>query len=317
MKILATADYHIKLNSRNIPDEWAISRYTELFKKLSDIELEVDVHIVMGDFLDKVPNMRELQLFFLFISTRKCRTIIFAGNHEAERKNTTFLTYFKDTVNMLNPLVSIIDDYYSENTFDIIPYNKLKDFEKNGYEFNNKLLFTHCRGSIPPHVKPEVNLSIFEQWDVVLLGDLHSHSNSQLNLVYPGSPLTTSFHRNPVDTGVLIIDTNTLKWDWIKLEVPQLIRKTVKAGEPMPATDYHHTIYEVTGDMTELGKVESNELIDKKLVKRNNDCALILKPEATIQEELTEYFTYILQVPEATITEAIAEYNNNIKGIMI
>lgn len=316
MRILATADYHIKLGTRNIPDSWAIDRYKLLFQQLSELEKSLDLHIVMGDFLDRVPNMRELELFFLFIRTRVTRTIIFAGNHCAEKKNTTFLTYFKEATNSMNPLVTIIDDYYSESTFDVIPYNKLKDFEKNGHLFNNRLLFTHCRGSIEPFVKPEVDLSIFDRWDLVLAGDLHSHSNSQRNIVYPGSPVTTSFHRSKVDTGVVIIDSNTLKWDWVKLEVPQLIRKTVEAGEPMPAGDYDHVIYEVTGDMSQLGNIENTELLDKKVVKKSTDCALILDPEATVPEELSEYLRYIVMLDDKTIEEILEEYNNNIKGIM-
>lgn len=287
-----------------------------MFEQLHKLEATVDKHVIGGDIFDKLPNMSELELYFDYIKECKCNTEIFAGNHEADKKNTTFLTQLKSVSNIINKKVKIIDYYMSIDNMDYIPYNCLKEYHPSDIDFHGDILFTHVRGEIPPHVKPEVNLSLFERWKIVLAGDLHSHSNSQLNIVYPGSPVTTSFHRNEVDTGVIIIDTDTLKWEWVKLEVPQLIRKTVKVGEPMPATGYHHTIYEVTGDMTELGKVESNELIDKKLVKRNNDCALILKPESTIQEELTEYFTYILELPEPTIEQALAEFNNNIKGIM-
>ena len=47
-------------------------------------------------------------------------------------------------------------------------------------------LFTHVRGEIPPHVKPEVDLDRFEDFPIVFAGDLHAHSNSQRNIVYPG-----------------------------------------------------------------------------------------------------------------------------------
>ena len=57
-------------------------------------------------------------------------------------------------------------------------------------------MFTHVRGEIPPHVKPEVDLDMFEDFPVVFAGDLHAHSNTQRNIVYPGSPMTTSFHRS-------------------------------------------------------------------------------------------------------------------------
>lgn len=316
MKVLFSADHHIKLGQKNVPVEWAKNRYRIMFQQLHDLEKTVDMHVLGGDIFDKLPNMEELELYFEYIRDCKCKTIIYAGNHESVKKNTTFLTQLKTVSNVINKKVEIIDEFTSIENMDFIPYNCLKEYNPAHIDFHGDILFTHVRGEIPPHVKPEVNLSLFERWKIVLAGDLHSHSNSQLNIVYPGSPVTTSFHRTPVDTGVIIIDTDTLKWQWVKLEVPQLIRKTVKAGDPMPATDYDHTIYEVTGDMSELGKVESSDLIDKKLVKRNNDCALILKPNATVQEELFEYLTYILELPEGTIEEALKEYNDNIKGIM-
>jgi DNA repair exonuclease SbcCD nuclease subunit len=316
MKVLFSADWHIKLGQKNVPVDWAKSRYSSMFKQLHELEKTVDLHVIGGDVFDKLPSMEELELYFEYVSGCQCRTFIFAGNHESVKKNTTFFTNLKAVTNRMNSYVSILDEYYSNDIFDIIPYNKLKDFEKNGYLTSNKLLFTHCRGAIEPHVKPEIPLSLFEKWDLVMAGDLHSVSNSQLNIVYPGSPVTTSFHRSEVDTGVIILDSETLLWEWVKLEVPQLIRKTVKAGEPMPKTDYHHTIYEVTGDMVELGKVEHSDLLDKKLVKRSSDCALILAPDATIQEELVEYLRYIVELPDNTIEDILKEFNNNSKGIL-
>ena len=91
----------------------------------------------------------------------------------------------------------------------------------------SKPLFTHVRGEIPPHVKPEVDLDRFEDFPVVFAGDLHAHSNTQRNIVYPGSPMTTSFHRNEVQTGYLLINPSNWRWIWEPFELPQLLRKTV------------------------------------------------------------------------------------------
>lgn len=314
MKVLFSADHHIKLGTKNVPVEWAKARYKEMFKQLHALEKTVDMHVLGGDIFDKLPNMEELELYFEYIQNCQCKTIIYAGNHEAVKKNTTFLTQLKAVSNRINKKVEIIDEFTSIDNMDFIPYNCLKEYHPKDIDFHGDILFTHVRGEIPPHVKAEVDLTLFDRWKVVLAGDLHSHSNCQRNIVYPGSPVTTSFHRSEVDTGVVIIDTDTLDWEWVKLEVPQLIRKTIKAGEPMPATDYHHTIYEITGDISELGKVESSDLIDKKLVKRNTESALILDPEATIQEELREYLTYIMQLPEDKVEEVLKEFNDNIKG---
>jgi hypothetical protein len=144
-----------------------------------------------------------------------------------------------------------------------------------------------------------------------LAGDLHSYDNCQRNILYPGSPVTTSFHRTLVDTGVIILDSDTLEHTWVRLEVPQLIRKTVKAGEPTPPTDYHHTVYEVEGDLSELSVLEDSEFVDKKVSRKETDTALILDPEFSLQDEVREYLTYILQVNDSSISRALQELNNH------
>jgi hypothetical protein len=114
-----------------------------------------------------------------------------------------------------------------------------------------------------------------------------------------------------VETGVILLDTETLEHTWHKLDMPQLIRKTIKAGDPMPKTDYHHTIYEVEGDMTELSNLENSDLLDKKLVKKESDTALILTKEMSLRDEVEEYLRYILQINDNSVNEILKEFVNN------
>jgi DNA repair exonuclease SbcCD nuclease subunit len=313
MKILFSADIHIKLGAKNVPTDWARNRYEIMMDQIWELQKECDLMIVGGDVFDKLPNMEELEIYFDFVASCRIPTYIYSGNHEAVKRNTTFLTSLKTVTSKINESVVVVDDYYNDGVVDIIPYNRLKDFEKDPTIFlrKNRILCTHVRGEIPPHVKPEVDLAIFDRWDMVLAGDLHSYDNCQRNILYPGSPVTTSFHRSLVDTGLIIVDTDTLSHVWKKIKVPQLIRKTVKAGEPMIATDYHHTVYEVEGDMSELSGVEDNELIDKKIVKRETDTALILAPELTLSEEVSEYLRYVLNLNEDAIQKALKELKDN------
>lgn len=319
MKILFTADIHIKLGQKNVPVDWAKNRYELLIKDFSLAQEHADMFIIGGDIFDKLPNMEELEIYYNLVTSCKIPTIVYPGNHESVKKDTTFFTYLKRVTNRLNPLVTVIDDYYThpDNSFDIIPYNRLKQYTPQDIDFHSKVLFTHVRGEIPPHVKPEVDLAIFDRWEVVLAGDLHSYDNCQRNILYPGSPVTTSFHRSVVDTGVIIFDTATMGHEWVKLKLPQLIRKTIQAGEEMAATDYHHTIYEVEGDMSELSAVADHSLIDKKVVKREIDTALILDPKMTLAEELREYLLYILQLDETKVDALVGILNDNLNKITI
>jgi len=310
MKVLFTADVHIKLGQKNVPISWAKNRFNMLWQQLHDLQSECDLFVIGGDVFDKLPNMEELETYFDLVSACKIPTIIYPGNHEAVKKDTTFLTNLKQVTNRLNPKVEIIDDFYTLDNMDFIPYNKLKEFEKAPPTNCGDICFTHVRGEIPPHVKPELDLELFARWKVVLAGDLHSYENSQKNIIYPGSPVTTSFHRHNVDTGVVILDTESLTHEWRKLQLPQLIRKTVAVHDPKPPTDYDHTIYQVEGDMQELGELEDSDLIDRKVIKRDTDSALILDKEMSMSEEIREYLAYILELPEDTIENVLKEFQN-------
>lgn len=309
MKLLFIADLHIKLGQKNVPVDWAKNRYKLFNDGISKLQESVDLVILGGDVFDRMPTIEELEVYFSMLPIFTKRTYIIPGNHESVKKNTTFLTSLKEVTSAINRRVEIIDDYHSIDDIDFIPYNRLKEYHPADIDMHGRILVTHVRGEIPPHVKPEVDLAIFDRWEVVLAGDLHSYENSQRNILYPGSPMSTSFHRGPVDNGVIIFDTDTMKHEWVSLGLPQLLRKTINAGDPMPATTYDHTIYEVSGDLTELGSVENSALLDKKITTRETDVALMLEPEMTMAEELREYLTYILQLKEENVEEALALFH--------
>lgn len=305
MKILFIADIHIKLGQKNVPVDWALNRYKLFIERIAGLQQQVDINILGGDVFDKLPSMDELEVYFDLLNCFSKETIIIPGNHESVKKNTTFLTHLKKVTELVNRKAYIVDDFATIHGIDFIPYNKLKEYYPQDVDFHSNILVTHVRAAIPPHVKPEVPLELFDRWSVVLAGDLHSYENSQRNILYPGSPMSTSFHRNPVKNGVIIFDTDTLEHEWVDLNLPQLIRKTIKAGEPMPATSYDHTIYEVEGDLSELSQVQNNELLDKKLAKRDTEVALILSQDMTMTDELAEYLEYILALTPDSIERAL------------
>lgn len=308
MNVLFIADIHIKIGQKNVPVEWAKNRYSLFCEKVKNLQARADLVILGGDVFDKLPNMEELEIYFDLVRVFDRTTIIIPGNHESVKKNTTFLTNLKAVTQAVNKHVKIIDDFYTLGPIDFIPYNKLKEYHPQDVDFHNDILVTHVRGEIPPHVKPEVPLELFERWKVVLAGDLHSYENSQRNILYPGSPMSTSFHRNPVDTGVILFDTDTLIHEWISLGLPQLLRKTVRAGEPMTAGTYDHVVYEVEGDLTELAQVETTGLVDRKVTKRDHDVALMLSQDMTLAQELSEYLQFILGINEESVLEILQEF---------
>ena len=314
--ILFTADWHIKLGQKNVPIPWACTRYKLFFDQIYNLENSVDLHIIGGDLFDRVPSMDELTLYFDFVKGVSVRTIIYDGNHEATRKNKTFFTNLKRVTNELNPLVQVLDETtYGEmvpHDYAILPYADLhkKDAIEN---INADVLFTHVRGEIPPHVQPEVDLDRFDKFKVVFAGDLHAHENTQRNIVYPGSPMTTSFHRNRVKTGYLLIDNKDWSWTWHEFNLPQLLRQTVTDPSEMVQTLYDHTIYEIEGDVADLSNIKNSELLDKKVIKRKTEATLILDQDMSMEEELSEYLSFILELEENKVKKILGVFSDYAK----
>jgi DNA repair exonuclease SbcCD nuclease subunit len=308
--ILYTADWHIKLGQKNVPVAWACSRYELFFQQVQEAvdNHDVTLHIIGGDLFDRVPSMDEITLYFDFVKRQTVETIIYDGNHEATRKNQTFFDNLKRVTNQLNPLVSVVTETYYKDDWCILPYADLH--RKNSIEnIDADYLFTHVRGEIPPHVMPEVELERFDKFKTVFAGDLHAHENTQRNIVYPGSPMTTSFHRNIVKTGYLIIDDNW-DWTWHEFNLPQLLRKTIEDPAGMQQTDFHHTIYEVTGDIQDLAKVKNSELLDKKVVNRQVDARLDLTGDLSMSDELIKYLQEILSLDDEKVKNIIGVFND-------
>ena len=85
----------------------------------------------------------------------------------------------------------------------------------------------------------------------------------------------------------------------------------------MVPTDYHHTIYELEGDIAELSAVANSDLLDKKVVKRKTEAALILDKDMTIEEELVEYLSYILELEDGKVKDILSTFHDYSKEIAV
>ena len=309
MRVLFTADLHIRIGQKNIPRKWALKQYDIMFAELDRVfeEYDCELEVHGGDIFDKVPTMEELSIYIRYLwrdSGRK--RVLSDGNHEATKKGDTFLKYLQPMLPECTSLCNGIGNYFKY--FDILPYTDLHNLKS--MRGDHKVLMTHVRGEIPPHVKPEVDLSLFDKWDIVFAGDLHAHGNSQRNIVYPGSPRTVTFHRNEVKLGVIVFDTdNYINWKWVEIEVPQLIRKTISDPDEMIETDFHHTIYELTGSVLDLAKIDKDsDLLDKKIIRNEQPAALDLT-NMTIEEELKHYLTQITQLSKPEVNEVMGVFH--------
>ena len=304
MKILFLADLHIHY-PKKVPKEWQYNRFMLLADEINKVEC--DFVLLGGDTLDSAkPSTAELELFFDFLAKIERNGGLYSGNHEMQTKKHSILWDLRSEIERSTNFKVIGSNAYGKD-FDVVDYPHIQA----PYTKHNDICFTHVRGAIEPHVKPEVDLSIFSEYRAVFAGDLHSNANSQLNILYPGSPLTTSFHRTRAtkSNGMYLINTEPFSYDWINLShLPQLIRKTVTSTEEMVATDYDYTIYEVEGSITELAKIENSELLDKKV---NN----VVMKEATldlrskdINQQMHLYLETIQKLKEEDIVRLLSRF---------
>ena len=293
--ILFCADEHILFRRKGVPSDFEKSRYSQLFDHLLNLSANPNCAAVChgGDLFDRAPTIQETALVVRYLNAVVKPTYVIPGNHEQIKKDTTFLSELTNIIS--NPLVIIISDYATYNIegrgIDFIPFNRLKHFEKEGNaELNSELLITHVRGYIPPHVTPEVDLSIFDKWKLVLAGDLHSHSNSQRNIVYAGSPLTTSFYRNRPEKGILKVDLGTLGIEFIDLNLPALIKLTVESKDEITENTTEDFIaYDIVPKVEAIIEAKEDTVFHKEASREDAILAVLETTEAKKQEVIQLY----------------------------
>lgn len=282
--ILFIADIHIKLGQKNVPKDWQRNRFAQLSDEIN--KLNPSKVIIGGDLLDVAnPSVEEVGLMYDFLNSIRAHKILIPGNHEmVDGKRDCY----GDIYNLLASTdTALINEFTTLEGIDYIPYNILKG---KWPEQGARIAVTHVRGEIPPHVKAEIGLEKFSRYDKVFTGDLHSYKNSQLNLLYPGSPMVTSFHRNRISgsNGVFLIDPHTFEHEWVELNLPQLIRTTVTDESQVIPTAPDHTIYVLEGNLDELKGVKKSDLVEKSVIK-NISAPPTLNMTGSITEELATY----------------------------
>jgi len=301
MKILHVADIHINLHKKKIPYEWQTNRFRLLFDKLLELEQSCDVTVLAGDIFDKKPEPDEICLFLSYANSVTRPTLAIPGNHEASTKGNTFLEHFETehAINNPNFMLRTRNDriVVGNQGFQLFPYGEMQIGTIPAYTPGD-ILIAHIRGEVPPHITAEFDFDRISMWPLTLIGDLHfQHRYKDYHIYYSGSPLNTTFDRDDSRTyGVNIInyiDAKNYSVEFIDLELPKLIRRTVEAGTELKADSFHHVVYEVTGTIDKLSKIENHELLDKKIAEKPSETSTLDLTDKSLREELDLYLKFI------------------------
>ena len=319
-KILCSADWHILLHKKKVPYAWQEQRFKTMFRKLIALEQRCDVHIIAGDIFDKKPEPDEICLFLSYINSVTIPTFIIPGNHEATKKGESFFEHFTQENAIKNENVTVFTRNgrasVGQANFCFFPYGGMQKNNLPEY-VGGDILVTHIRGEVPPHVSPEYDFSRLAPWRLCLLGDLHfNHRYGNTNCYYPGSPLNTTFDRDEnrqygVDIYDFINDKDYRR-EFVDLELPKLIRKRVTAGEAMLEDKINHVVYEVTGSIDELSRIENTELLDKKIAAGPTEDSKLDLKNKTVHEELEIYLEYIKIKDKQSVVDEFKGLNINV-----
>lgn len=234
-KIYHISDIHIRNSIRH--DE-----YREVFQKLYEFirtdRDENSVIILTGDIVhaktDMTPEATMLQLELYRNLSDMCTTVIITGNHDTNLNN-------KRKLDALTPIIEAMDHpnlhYWKYNgvyelgdvSFSVMSVYSNPDmyFLANEIETDNKKIALFHGGidksktDIGFEIKNKnMPLSLFDGFDLVLLGDIHKSPqflNDAKTIAYPGS-LIQQNHGEDISHGILVWDMKTFKPEFKVIE---------------------------------------------------------------------------------------------------
>jgi len=237
MKIVHISDVHIRLNTR-------IEEYKSVFNKLykSITKQNPDLIVLTGDLNHQKSSISPNSLSLLAEFLKKLSDIqtiwVIAGNHDQAKNTYESMDSIEPIVNLLNKQIlkhKIIyyktsGKYELNENHSIILYD-FRDTEnwKKYPKKENDIFIGLYHGQINGwkdgsgnFYDGEVGIELFEQCDIVLLGDIHlqqSWRNDEIK--YAGSLICQNFGEENYPHGYLVWDTETrsnkfipIKNDW-------------------------------------------------------------------------------------------------------
>jgi len=218
------------------------------------IPKDTDVLFHLGDIFHNKFRL-ERQLFDTVY--RKFRDLdmekyIILGNHD-------FYSYHKDPpMTSFEEIAHVVGHYHNSffiegYTFHCIPYkSSQKELEDcinqaiNNLGPNKNVLLAHIGiiegvvGASNTHLREEYSLDILhpEKFDLVLLGHYHKHQKIADNVYYIGSPMQLNFGEGGESKGLMVLDTETDKLEFIKNHLsPQFHQFKVNSEKALAKLD--------------------------------------------------------------------------------
>jgi DNA repair exonuclease SbcCD nuclease subunit len=338
-EFVCCADIHLWIK-KDVPEEWQVNRYMQLFESLINLCKEHDAGLfIAGDFFERAdPTQEEIQLALVFFRQLKeagIRVYLISGNHETLREAKSDSDLGECTFDYLDAgLNKTLDICYGAGgslfalnkedcAFHFVNYHNLRQFAKKtrtkkelqdgGSKLN--ILVTHFRCTVNQFIKEEVDVeALIEPFDLCIAGDIHQPLTVG-KLVYTNNPINKEFERE-VECGVVLLSIHqgTFEVRRIPMNLPALRQINIKADEPLPElnkTDFYRV--EIEGTIDQL-KGLTAPLDNVKLIKVPVVDEVLATPEEeetachqSLEQELLAYMQE-LKYHEKKINDMLAVF---------
>jgi DNA repair exonuclease SbcCD nuclease subunit len=226
MKIVVYSDLHLYNHHRLLVNSETALRFLTFLKNYC-LENEIDTIISAGDFFHTkarayAPHVIQALLRVKDIDKSNIKQYMLVGNHDMANPNNTM----NSIVFVFSDYAKIIPDYY------FIDHDNVRiHFLSFAHQmFENFILAEEKKNVLIAHLDivgftmpngfratTGFKISDFSEFDLVITGHYHKHQ-SRDNIVYIGSPYQTSFAEREQPHGFLVLDTETVTWEFVEYD---------------------------------------------------------------------------------------------------
>ena len=243
-KCIHISDIHIRLSSRFEEYEYVFSLLYSELKKMK----ENAIIVITGDLFhhknELTPDCILFCLTFLENLSKIYPTFIIPGNHD-------FLMNNRDKNDSITAILSkrdLIDLYYLKET-NIYRYGNLllchyslwdekfinfEELKINTKENDISIALYHGIIGNHKYLQSTMDINIFNNYDYVMLGDIHKHQYMKPNIGYAGSLISQNFHEIDDYHGYIL-------WDFIQKSSSFFKLKNIYAHQQIDI--YSHNVY--------------------------------------------------------------------------
>lgn len=224
MKILIYSDLHLHNHHKlmvNSETALGVISYIKEYAQAHDIKKIIGA----GDFFHTkarayAPHVIQGWLEIKEIKKAGLEHYMLIGNHDMAQPNTTM----NSILFVFSDYAKIVPDYYYFDTdttrFHLLSYTNtyFDNFQLSKEKYNvlighlDIIGFQMSNGFQAPS---GFRMEDFNKFDLVLSGHYHKHQQKQ-NIVYIGSPYQTSFSERDQKKGFIVLDDQTLDWEFIE-----------------------------------------------------------------------------------------------------